>query len=79
MLSACLYKYAQLFPQTPIVFTHKLPSFLIRKSLKDIQKRSRHIIVVLFLTTSVVHDSQSPRRLRPSDAIRKENFKAWVS
>ena len=58
--------------------THQLPSFLIRKSLKDIQREAAYYCGnVLFLTSSVSYDSQSP--MRPSDAIRKDNFEAWLN
>lgn len=48
---------------TPVHSTHKLPSFPFRKSLKDFQREAAyHRGNVLFLTTSVLYDSQSPWR-----------------
>lgn len=62
------------------VHTHELPSFPVRMSIKDAERKALYCFrIQLFRTTSVLHDSQSPRRPRPSDAIRKENFGASVN
>lgn len=52
--------------------TQKLPSFLVRKSLKDIHRQAAYPCgKALFLKTSAPYDSQLPQRPRPSAARRK--------